>query len=324
MVDLIPTLISATRTIQLKMADWFLLYPSSMPWTIVSDYCVGDDQKRNDVFSFVVIANHARIEDLCEALDAVAPKDIKNVRTIPEKLVHYLNSEVVFSVSFTLNRQTALLRNYAQLKSMADFIPDVRELLGVLKKNTPTGPNVDPTYFDDVQRRLNLFELGLKKKQPNERLSRQIHLVAAFCATVLFLVTKSKKPLMLRWISDRDKLIEHNDTIVYDLAYLYLFFMLASCNEVNPDEHGRRLVEMPLTWFLAPEREGKNPHDAVIRLADYLAGTLADKGPNLEFSKLKFEFLFQHVFLNSPNHWIVEVISNGNRTTMRNTQFMTG
>ena len=58
MVDLLPVLITATKTVQQLMAQWFAGYPRGMPWTIVSDYCVGDDGKKNDVFSFVVIAKH--------------------------------------------------------------------------------------------------------------------------------------------------------------------------------------------------------------------------------------------------------------------------
>lgn len=58
MVDLLPILMSATRTVQQLMQHWFAAYPAGMPWTVVSDYCVGDEGKKNDVFSFVVIANH--------------------------------------------------------------------------------------------------------------------------------------------------------------------------------------------------------------------------------------------------------------------------
>ena len=52
MIDLLPVLITATKTVQQLMIQWFAGYPEGMPWTIVSDYCVGDDGKKNDVFSF--------------------------------------------------------------------------------------------------------------------------------------------------------------------------------------------------------------------------------------------------------------------------------
>lgn len=42
------------------------------------DYNVGDVVKRNRVFSFVVIANHAKAEDITENLVKTPPKDIKH------------------------------------------------------------------------------------------------------------------------------------------------------------------------------------------------------------------------------------------------------
>ncbi|MBY0241506.1 MAG: hypothetical protein K2X55_19555 [Burkholderiaceae bacterium] len=48
MIDLLPILMDATRTVQLHMKQWFASYPAGMPWTIVSDYCIGDETKRND------------------------------------------------------------------------------------------------------------------------------------------------------------------------------------------------------------------------------------------------------------------------------------
>src|SRR3954464_4592898 len=106
MIDLLPVFITATKTIQHQMTDWFRSYPPGVPWTIVSDYCIGDDNKNSDVFSFVVIANHDTPTNICEYLDRVAPKDIKNTKKIPLGLIQYLTSPqpVTFSISFVINR----------------------------------------------------------------------------------------------------------------------------------------------------------------------------------------------------------------------------
>ncbi|MGR3905868.1 hypothetical protein Q3A80_02400 [Burkholderia sp. SR8] len=83
MVDLLPVFIKATKTIQQLMKQWFSGYPAGMPWNIVSDYYIGDEGKKNDVFSFVVIANHDTTDNISAYLSAAAPRDIKNVRRIP-------------------------------------------------------------------------------------------------------------------------------------------------------------------------------------------------------------------------------------------------
>lgn len=50
MIDLLPVLIKATTTIQKMMSEWFAGYPADRSWTIVSDYCVGDDNKKKRCF----------------------------------------------------------------------------------------------------------------------------------------------------------------------------------------------------------------------------------------------------------------------------------
>jgi hypothetical protein len=66
MIDLLPVLVQATATTRLQLKQWFACYPAGMPWSVVSDYCIGDVNKENDVFSFVVIAPHDETENICE------------------------------------------------------------------------------------------------------------------------------------------------------------------------------------------------------------------------------------------------------------------
>ncbi|HCF4366163.1 TPA: hypothetical protein NI671_002594 [Pseudomonas aeruginosa] len=180
MVDLLPVLMDATRTLERQMEQWFSAYPRDMPWTVVSDYCIGDRNKKNDVFSFVVIANHDTAANICDYIAHAVPRDIKATRQIPLGLVQYLRLPVAFSLSFVLDRDSALLRDYARLENMVEFIPSIREFVESLGRNSPPGL----AYFDEVQTRLNAFQRDLARPQVNAKLARQIHLAAAFAATV--------------------------------------------------------------------------------------------------------------------------------------------
>ncbi|WP_338679949.1 hypothetical protein OPV09_27275 [Janthinobacterium sp. TB1-E2] len=323
MIDLLPILMSATTTMQLRMKNWFAAYPAGMPWTIVSDYCLGDEGKKNDVFSFVVIANHDKTENISEYISGVAPRDIKNIRQVPLGLMQYLTSPqpVTFSVSFVINRDSALLRDYLRVEDMASFIPDACELVRALRTNSPASSSVNPGYFDEVLRRLGIFEKDLGRKQMNEKLSRQIHLASGFAATLFYLVTNATGAGYLRWISDRDKLIEHNDTIVYDLAYLYFILMSSSRTGLIRNDQGNLILDLPKTLFELPEKTGQHRFDALIRLPDYLAGTLADIGPDMSYSKEKFREMLLGVFVDSPNNWLVHLTSNGERISARSVQY---
>ncbi|MGT2456536.1 hypothetical protein ACU4GI_26395 [Cupriavidus basilensis] len=323
MVDLLPVLIDATKTLQRQMEQWFTAYSSGMPWTVVSDYCIGDDNKKNDVFSFVVIANHDKTANICEYIAAVAPRDIKNTSQVPLGLVQYLTCPhpITFSVSFVINRESALLREYLRVEHMASFIPDACEFVESLRKNSQVSPSVDPAYFDDVLRRLGAFEKDLARKQLNAKLSRQIHLASAFAATVFHLVSQSTQAGYLRWISDRDALIERHDTVVYDLSYLYFLLMASRRQGLGPDAQGNLILDVPKTIFEIPEREGKHRFDELIRLPDYLAGTLADIGPDMAYSREKFGVMLHSVFVDSPNNWVVQLFSAAEKVTARSVQF---
>jgi len=323
MIDLLPIFLAATKTVQQRMTKWFSGYPGGMPWTIVSDYCVGDDGKKNDVFSFVVIANHDKTENICEYISAVAPRDLKKVRQVPHGLMHYLAcpQPVTFSVSFVIDRGAALLRDYLHVEHMASFIPDACELVEELQKNSPAGVSVNPEYFGQVLRRLNLFGKDLARKQLNAKLSRQIHLASGFAATMFYLVTQSTQVGYLRWISDRDKLIEHNDTVVYDLAYLYFVLMSSSQPGLTSSAQGNLILNLPKIFFELPEKTGKHRFDALIRLPDYLAGTMADIGPDMSYSKEKFGEMLHKVFVESPNNCVVQLASTGDRITASYVQY---
>lgn len=324
MVDLLPVFINATKTIQQHMNDWFSSYPAGMTWNVVSDYCIGDEGKNNDVFSFVIIASHDTIDNISEYIASVAPRDIKKVRSIPQGLMDYLTCEhpVTFSVSFVINRDHALLRNYLRVESMVKFIPDACELVESFRENSPASASVDPSYFDDVIKRLNMFEKDLGRKQLNEKLSRQIHLASGFAATMFSLVTRSMNAGHIRWISDRDKLIEHNDTVVYDLSYIYFILMSAIQLGIENREEEKVVIDAPNITFELPERTGEKRFDALIRLPDYLAGTLADIGPDMSYSKEKFGVMLNNVFVNSSNNWVVQLASKGDEISIRSARYM--
>lgn len=322
MVDLLPVLLDATRTARRQMAEWFAQYPPGRAWTVVSDYCIDDRTKKNDVFSFVVIANHDTATNICDYIAKVAPRDIKETSRVPLGLVQYLTCQVpvTFSISFVIDRSSALLRNYLRLEHMASFIPDVRVFIEQLRQNSL----VDPAYYDEALPRFDAFGKDLARKQVSEKLARQIHLASGFAATMFHLVSTATQAADLRWISDRDALIERHDGVVYDLAFLYSILMEAHETSAEPDEQGRLLLNNPRVRFELPEKCGQHRYDDLVRLPDYLAGTLADLDTNtMSWSKQKFGQVLQHVFVNSPNNWVVQMSSTADEVVARSAQFRT-
>lgn len=322
MIDLLPVLIEATVTTRLQLKQWFARYPACMPWSVISDYCIGDVNKGNDVFSFVVVAPHDKAENICEYIARVAPKDLKNTSKVPLGLIQYLTCEVpvTFSVSFVMKREAALLRDYLSIEAMSALVAGAISFMhGRLALYQHER---DINYHQSAIRRLKAFEQELGHKGVNARLARQIHLVAAMVATLCNLLNQAVSARAIRWISDRDAIFERHDAVVSDLAYVY--YLTQAVEFAKPEQRNAQNLSASLAAldFEIPEKTGKHRFDELVRLPDYLAGTLADlNSETMAVSKEKFDVVLNKVFVNSKNNWLVQLVPTGEGITARSVLF---
>ena len=309
MIDLLKLLNASFRTVASDMEQWFAQFPAGTAWNVFSDYCIGDDRKANDAFSFAIVLNHDTQANISEYIAAVAPSDLKGSRSASEGLIMYLMSPVVFSVTYVVERQSKMLRDYITDENIIASLPDLRQLIAEFVKETPeTGD-----YYRAVDRRLAAFELEMKRKNRNSNLARQIHLCAGFAAMVLLHLDGIKDPLAIRWISDRDAIFDKFDQVTFDLAFIYflLFRMQAG-----------RGPSCPEVVFGLPGWDGENHYNEFIRIPDYLAGTAADISlPAMTFTHDKFHPIFDNVFVNARNAALIEVLGSKGKITTRRIGF---
>lgn len=322
MLPMLPVLIQATKTARTTMAEWFERYPSGYLWTVASDYCISDASKPNDVFSFVIIAPHDTADKICEYIAGAAPKDLKNTNGIPLGLVQYLTCEVpvTFSISFVLKREEALLRAHLDVENMLEFVPAAIAYLERRLEQYPAERTVKD--HEEMVKRFKAFGRELASKNLNAKLARQVHLAAAASATVFNNLNFAKQPKVIRWISDRDALIARHDAVVYDLTYVY-YMLQAEMYAMGELEAGRPVATtLANLGFEIPEQTGKHRYDEIIRLPDYLAGTLADlNSETMVMSRDKFDVVLNHVFVNSKTNWVVQLLSGEGRITARSALF---
>lgn len=322
MIDLLPILVQATATTRLQLKQWFSRYPAGMPWSVVSDYCIGDVHKGNDVFSFVIVAPHDTTENICEYIAGAAPKDLKNTNKVPLGLVQYLACEVpvTFSVSFVMRRDAALLRNYLSVEAMSALVAGAISFLDDRLSLYQDARDID--YHQSAIKRLSAFKRDLSHKNLNAKLARQIHLVAAMVATLCNMLNQAVSARAIRWISDRDALFERHDAVVSDLAYVY--YLTQAIELTTPEQRETQNIGSSLATlrFEIPEKTGKHRFDELIRLPDYLAGTLADlDSETMAVSKEKFDVVLHSVFVNSENNWLIQLQSTDERITARSALF---
>ena len=322
MIPMLPVLMQATKTARTTMAEWFDCYPPRYPWMVASDYCIGDINKPNDVLSFVIIAPHDTADNICDYIAGAAPKDLKNTKKIPVGLMQYLTCEVpvTFSISFVLKRQEALLRAHLKVQNMLDFVPGAIAYLEHRLEKYPAERTVE--VHEETVTRFKAFGRELASKNLNAKLARQIHLAAATSATVFNNLNLAKQPKAIRWISDRDALIARHDAVVYDLTYVY-YMLQAEMHAMGELEAGRTVpTTLADLGFEIPEQTGKHRYDELVRLPDYLAGTLADlNNETMALSRDKFDVVLNSVFINSKTNWVVQLLSSERLVTARSALF---
>ncbi|MBB4483215.1 MULTISPECIES: hypothetical protein [Rhizobium] len=105
-------------------------------------------------------------------------------------------------------------------------------------------------------------------------------------------------------------MFDKHDKVAFDLSFLYfhLHRMMNGQDALEPEFH-----------FGLPGWDGKDEYAEFIRIADYLAGTLADiKLPDMTFSHAKFEPVFRNLFVNGANSALVEILArDGGGVTAR-------
>ncbi|EHH4259703.1 GCN5 family acetyltransferase [Escherichia coli] len=311
MFDLLKLLTNNSLSCISDMQAWFKQYPPDAAWNIYSDYCVGNPDKANDSFSFVITLKHDTDKNFSEYIANVAPKDLKKTRQASEGLISYLNCPVAFSVSFIVERESKLLRDFITNDNIHGFCQSARELiLSCLEE-----PNLDINYWQRIDKDLGSFAIDVKRKKFNAKLARQILLTSTFAAFIFLILNQLKDPAYIRWVTDRDSAFEKYNGVAFDVAYLLFLVARHQFRTVkNPNK--------PQYVFAYPFMDGKTDYAEHVRLPDYLAGLCADiKLPSIGFTHTKFNKIFGNAIVNSANNIIIQVLGNSEKITLRRLVF---
>lgn len=311
MFEFIQTIEKSSETIHSDFRRWFGKVPAAIVWNVISDYSVGDRNKQNDAFSFVIVFNHDTFENISSYIAATAPKDIKASKSPPDGLLDYLSCPVSFSVSFVVERQSAYLRDAVSLEEMQGLTNGLRDIVQAWAAEELG----NAAYYAALDRRLSLLAAELAGKNPSLKLLRRIFLVASFASVVLGMINEAKAPIGIRWISDRDAMFDRHGGVAFDLGWL--FFQM-----IRRSQAGVIDLRRPTFGFATPGMDGVREYAEFVRLPDYLAGTLADiKLPQMMFTHPKFPPVFNRLFVDGQNNAVIEIATTPAGVTTRRVAF---
>ena len=227
---------------------------------------------------------------------------------------------VTFSVSFVIGREAALLREYLSVEAMSALVPGAISFLDERLSHYQNARDID--FHQRAIKRLQACERDLRHKGVNAKLAGQTQLVATTVATLCNMLNQAVSARAIRWISDRDALFERQDAVVSDLAYAYYLTQVIEFSTPEQREAQGLRASLATLGFEIPERTGKHRFDELVRLPDYLAGTLADlDSETMAISKEKFDVVLNNVFVNSKNNSLLQLLSTGERITTRSALF---
>ena len=225
---------SATKNVQ----KWFLL----------SDYYFGED-KPNKVITFSAMPYCPYIPELKHAIKAVAPKDIKNTRSINTNFVALMNLLPLINIVFIFeNKKHFIWDTTADAKvAILDHVQVLRAYVDYWRTTEPASAprlNKITTNLGVLE---NLLENGKKL-----RIISAMFLISLLGGYVGSLICRETNLSSLIWFSDRDSTNEIGKNLIRDLFQISLIditkkninFAFTSSNS-NSDEWYQEMTRIP-------------------------------------------------------------------------------
>lgn len=270
------------------LTNFFTEQLSVVKWMIYSDYCIDDNNKLYNSFTFTVFPYIIDFNQLKEFIKNFAPKDLKKTKYINEKFYKFIKSGFCFNFAFVINKNKEHIMFGI---GKHNYIKTLDLLVGNLErwiKNTPK----QEKYYKNLIKKVEKFKQEVSRKNSNLTLYGNIFLTGFLAAYISYLLTKECKikPEIIGWFSDRDNITTYKNLGLIGDLYSIMFHDL--CDTYNIDKKSIKITyadtnpdEQPL-WY-----------DEMLRSADYLSGALAGKNYNNKYDK--YDELFKKAIINN-------------------------
>lgn len=302
MKDVIDTFLGVLdKTENYFFRNFLSLLPENSAWYLISDYCIDNSEKYNDVITFSLLCNYDKYENIQELINSLASKDIKKSKDIDSGFLQYINSPFFYHFSLVIPRREKLLDklfNKVPLDKMMEWMHNIYE-------NAKEIQISQSEFCNEAQSRIKLIQREIQRQGYNKKLIRQILLTSSLGASIMYLLQKYSSPQKIAWISDRDAIIDKFDRFVFDNMY---FWYEIAVSDKTFEKINTEII------FVEPEKVGVNYFDELIRIPDYIAGALAsydtENRENMLEIKEKYRLLFMDVFSEPINQATIKVQSS--------------
>lgn len=137
MFELIKLLDTVLRTISSDLEALFEQMPEGAASNFFRTTASEIVTSPTTFFAFAIVLNHDTQANIEEYIAVAAPSDIKATCTTSERLISYLESPVVFSVSFLIENKSKLLRDYMTDDNIRGALADMRAVVAEMTAMIP-------------------------------------------------------------------------------------------------------------------------------------------------------------------------------------------
>jgi len=217
-------------------------------WFLLSDYYFGDD-KPNKVITFTAMPSCPYILELQSAIKAVAPKDIKNTRSINTDFVTLMNLLPLINIVFIFENKKHFI--WDTVLEAKEAIRDYVEVLRVYIDHWRTTEPATIPRLNKITKNLMIVE-GLLEKGKKLRIISAMFLISLLGGYVGSVICRETNLSSLIWFSDRDSTNEIGKNLIRDLFQISLIdvtkkninFSFTSSNS-NSDEWYEEITRIP-------------------------------------------------------------------------------
>lgn len=274
-------------------ANFFRKNADITKWMVFSDYAFYDKKKHSDVVTYSFIPYIQDFQVASELIDKASFKDIKSLSRVNDEFIKLIKNSPILNVTITLDRARRLSFDDERHDLFQTF-EGLEKMLDSWRITTPEACDHYENFLSDIA---SLKE-GLKKKNVNIKIIRDIYIISTLAAYLMFEVAKVIDVDKIGWFSDRDSLLSYQGAkfkspIIFTLTHtLYHLF----CEQQHIDSKNNPL-------FGVPETTGRVWYDAFIRIPDLICATLADYNPREnKFSHDKFRPVYENLLTSNDNN----------------------
>jgi len=270
-------------------------------WMICSDYAIGDKNKKNDIVTFTFYPYIVDYQVLQRAIKVLAPKDLKNTKTINEDFLSFIKEAPILNISVALSRKRKLDYINNERDSFEISIDMLIKQLQYWIISTPE----NSAYYEGLIKKMNELKRLVKSPSTNLKIIRDIEIISQLVAYLCLEINLIIDVELLGWFSDRDKLLEYKKV---KFKSPIIFDFIGNLYHVLCENHSDKIKSKAELIYGVPEQDGTLWYDELNKIPDYICGTLADyDSQKNKISHEKFNTILTNFFMNNPKNLIFKL-----------------